>query len=116
MADVQLLLKKLLEGTYELVLTSDAEGALGALGDGELDLFVLDIKFGEARGGMELFRIFCDLEPTGDVPAVALTTYRMPGHREALVEEGVDGSVSKPFADAELTGTTDRLLLQTSPV
>lgn len=114
--DVRLLLKKLLEGTYELVLTSDAEEALGALGEGTFDLFLLDIKLGEGRGGVELLHIVRDLEPTRDVPAVALTTYGMPGDREALLEEGFDGYVSKPFTKAEITGTIDRLLSQASPV
>jgi Response regulator containing CheY-like receiver, AAA-type ATPase, and DNA-binding domains len=108
--EVRLLLEQMLEGTYDLVLASDAEEALGILGDEEFDLFLLDIKLGEGRSGTELLHLLRDLEPTASVPAVALTTYGMKGDREALLAEGFDEHVSKPFFRDELTEAIDRVL------
>lgn len=45
-----------------------------------------------------------------EAPAIALTTYGMPGDREALLEEGFDEHVSKPFTTADLTDTIDQVL------
>lgn len=92
------------------------EEALGARGEETFDLFLLDTKLGEERGGVALLRIFRDLEPTRDVPAVAIPAYGMLGDREALLEEGFGGDVSKPFTKAEITDTIDRLLSQASTV
>lgn len=45
-----------------------------------------------------------------EAPAIALTTYGMPGDRERLLEEGFDEHVSKPFTTTGLTEVIDRLL------
>jgi len=109
--EVRLLLEQILEGTYDLVLAADAEEALGILGDEEFDLFLLDIKLGEGRSGTELLHLLRDLEPTASVPAVALTTYGLKGDREALLAEGFDEHVSKPFFRDELTEAIEQVLL-----
>ena len=109
--EVRLLLEQILEGTYDLVLAADAEEALGILGGEEFDLFLLDIKLGEGRSGTELLHLLRDLEPTASVPAVALTTYGLKGDREALLAEGFDEHVSKPFFRDELTEVIEQVLL-----
>jgi len=109
--EVRLLLEQILEGTYDLVLAADAEEALGILGDEEFDLFLLDIKLGEGRSGTELLHLLRDLESTASVPAVALTTYGLKGDREALLAEGFDEHVSKPFFRDELTEAIEQVLL-----
>ncbi|MFB6232400.1 MAG: response regulator [Salinibacter sp.] len=107
---VRLLIREQLQETYDLVLASDAEEALNVLDNGPFDLFLLDIKLGQGRSGTELLHLLRDLEPTKGVPAVALTTYGMPGDREALLDAGFDGYVSKPFTGAELSNTIDQTL------
>jgi two-component system cell cycle response regulator DivK len=108
--DVRLLLKRLLREEYDLVLATDAEEALGALDAGPFDLLLLDIKLGAGKSGVELLHLLRDREATKEAPAIALTTYGMPGDRAALLEEGFDEHVSKPFSTAELTETIDRVL------
>ncbi len=108
--EVRLLLEQTLEGTYDLALAADAEEALGILEEKEFDLFLLDIKLGEGRSGTELLHLLRDLEPTASVPAVALTTYGLKGDREALLAEGFDEHVSKPFFRDELTEAIEQVL------
>lgn len=113
--DVRDILHELLQGPYDLTLASSAEEALRLLGDKTVSLFLLDIRLGHGRSGVELLRALRDLGPATDVPAVALTTYGMKGDREALLEAGFDGYVSKPFTKAELIGAIDRALAGPAP-
>jgi CheY-like chemotaxis protein len=105
-----MLLQQMLEGTYDLALAADAEEALQALSEREFDLFLLDIKLGEGRSGTELLHLLRDLEPTASVPAVALTTYGLKGDREALLAQGFDEHVSKPFFRDDLTEAIEQVL------
>lgn len=98
-----MLLKKLLEADYEPVCASDAEEALELVSDESFDLVLVDINLGDGKSGTELLHILWDQELTADLPAIALTSYAMPGDREELLDEGFDAYVSKPFVKAELT-------------
>ncbi|MCS3830723.1 CheY-like chemotaxis protein [Salinibacter ruber] len=112
--EVRFLLEKMLEGTCEVVSAGSAEEALEVLskrfGGEPPDLFLLDIRLPGSRSGAELLRLLQDFGLAEEVPAVALTTYAGPGDREALLEEGFDEYVSKPFRREELIGAIDRVL------
>ncbi len=112
--EARLLLEKMLDGTCKIVSTASAEDALHVLSErfseGAPDLFLLDIRLSGGRSGAELLRLLQDFGLAEEVPAVALTTYAGPGDREALLEEGFDEYVSKPFRREELIGAIDRVL------
>ncbi|MBB4062608.1 CheY-like chemotaxis protein [Salinibacter ruber] len=112
--EARFLLEKMLEGTCEVVSAGSAEEALEVLSkrfSGEPpDLFLLDIRLPGSRSGAELLRLLQDFGLAEEVPAVALTTYAGLGDREALLEEGFDEYVSKPFRREELIGAIDRVL------
>ncbi|MCS3859694.1 CheY-like chemotaxis protein [Salinibacter ruber] len=112
--EARFLLEKMLDGTCEIVSTASAEDALHVLSErfseGAPDLFLLDIRLSGSRSGAELLRLLQDFGLAEEVPAVALTTYAGPGDREALLEEGFDEYVSKPFRREELIGAIDRVL------
>jgi CheY-like chemotaxis protein len=110
-SDVRLFLKQLLREDYDLVLATDAEEALGTLDAGPFDLLLLDIKLGAGKSGTELLHHLRERDPAVEAPAIALTTYGMPGDRERLLDEGFDEHVSKPFTTADLTEKIDRVLL-----
>ncbi len=109
-SDVRLFLKQLLQEDYDFVFASDAEEALDVLDAGPFDLLLLDIKLGDGKSGTELLHLLREREPAVEAPAIALTTYGMPGDREALLDEGFDEHVSKPFSTAGLTEVIDQLL------
>jgi len=117
--ETQFLIKEMLEGTCEVVCAASAEEALSVLrerfSEEPPDLFLLDIRLPGRRSGTELLHLLRDFEPTREVPAVALTTYAGPENREALLEEGFDRHVGKPFRRTELTGAIDQALSGASP-
>jgi CheY-like chemotaxis protein len=109
------MVKQSLEEDYGVVSASHAEEALGLLGSeafggGVPDLFLLAIRLGEGRDGLELLRIIRDLEPTRGVPAVAATTYATAAARKILLEAGFEAHLAKPFGRAELAEAVNEVL------
>lgn len=100
--ETRLVLRHLLEGTYEIAFASDAEEALEVIGSQSFDLLLLDINLGEGMSGAELLRLIRRREEMMGIPAIALTAYAMPGDREELLESGFDAYQRKPFTRAEL--------------
>ncbi|WP_263786888.1 response regulator [Salinibacter grassmerensis] len=127
--EVRFLLEKTLEGTFEVVSAGSAGEALAVLGneepgdgeresgnrepvfcDSQPDLFLLDIRLPGGRDGVELLHLLQDFGLAESAPAVALTTYARREERRALLAEGFDGHVSKPFRREELVGALRRAL------
>ncbi|MCS3698360.1 response regulator [Salinibacter ruber] len=120
------LLEEMVEGTFEVVSASSAEEALSLLSERfseQLpDLFLLDIRLPGGRSGVELLHLLRDFGLAGnsgladnsglagEVPAVALTTHAGPEKRAALLAEGFDEHVSKPFFREELFEALRRAL------
>lgn len=111
--ETRLLLKHLLKGSYEVTFVSSVEEALDAIGsDGSFDLLLLDINLSteKEKRGTELLHRIRAREDKGDIPAIAVTAFAMPGDREDLLEKGFDSYVGKPFTGAELTETIEQTL------
>lgn len=109
-SETQLLLKHLLKGSYEVEVVPGVEGALEAVEKGSFDVLLLDINLSEERTGTELLHLIREREGMGNVSAIALTAYAMPGDREDFLEEGFDEYVSKPFTRADLTDAIEKTL------
>lgn len=109
-ADTRLLLKHTLQDSYEVTFAPDVEEAMDAVETEPFDLLLLDINLGTENGGVELLHMIRDREDIGEIPAIALTAFAMPGDREELLAEGFDEYVGKPFTHAELQETIDQTL------
>lgn len=109
-SETQLLLEHLLKGSYEIDVVPGVEGALEAVDRTPFDILLLDINLSEERTGTELLHLIREREKMGEVPAVALTAYAMPGDREDFLEEGFDEYVSKPFTRDDLTEAIEKTL------
>lgn len=106
----RLLVKHLLNGTYDITLVPDAEAALQAMGETDFDGLLVDIHLGEGLGGTELLHRDREEKLAGGAPAIAVTAYAMPGDRQKYLEEGFDEYVGKPFTGADLRGAIDQVL------
>lgn len=108
--DTRRLLGHLLGGDVKLTTAPDAERALAAIGSAGFDLLLIDINLGGGKSGVELLHGVRDREDIEAGPAIAVTAYAMPGDREALLSEGFDGYVGKPFSRQDLVATIEGVL------
>lgn len=109
-SDTRLLLEHLLDESYELTLTASVDEALDAVESTSFDLLLLDIHLNSGTEGTELLHTIRNREDIGEVSAIALTAYILPGDSQELLDEGFDAYVSKPFTSAELTEAIDQTL------
>ena len=66
------------------------------------DLVLMDINMPELDGLEAMKRIRTLLEPSAEVPIIALTANAMQGDRERYLAAGMDGYVSKPIRGRDL--------------
>jgi CheY-like chemotaxis protein len=109
-SETQLLLEHLLEGSYDVEVVPGVESALQAVDDNSFDVLLLDINLSEDETGTELLHRIRERDGMGDVSAVALTAYAMPGDREDFLQKGFNEYVSKPFTRADLTEAIENTL------
>lgn len=109
-SETQLLLEHLLKGSYDVDVVAGVESALKAVDNNSFDVLLLDINLSEDETGTDLLHRIRERDGMGDVSAVALTAYAMPGDREDFLEKGFDEYVSKPFTRADLTEAIENTL------
>jgi len=109
-SETQLLLEHLLKESFEVVVVPGVDDALDAADAHSFDALLLDINLSEQRTGTDLLHLLRERNDMGDVPAIALTAYAMPGDREDFLEAGFDQYVSKPFTRADLTNALESSL------
>jgi len=109
-SETQLLLEHLLKESFEVVVVPGVDDALDAADAHSFDALLLDINLSEQRTGTDLLHLLRERNDMGDVPAIALTAYAMPGDREDFLEAGFDQYVSKPFTRADLTNALESIL------
>lgn len=109
-SETQLLLEHLLKGSYDVEVVPGVESALQAIDDNSFDVLLLDINLSEDETGTELLHRIRERDGMGNVSAVALTAYAMPGDREDFLQKGFNEYVSKPFTRADLTEAIENTL------
>jgi Response regulators consisting of a CheY-like receiver domain and a winged-helix DNA-binding domain len=109
-AETQLLLEHLLKDSFEVTVVAGVDGALTAVEEHSYDALLLDINLSEQRTGTDLLHLLRERDDVGNVPAIALTAYAMPGDREDFLEAGFDEYVSKPFTRHDLTDAIEASL------
>lgn len=96
--DNRLLVRVLLERTFELVEYENGLEALTGFAGAVPDLVLLDMQM-PGIDGLEVVRRMRDDPILRAVPVVALTAHAMLGDRERYLAAGCDGYVSKPIED-----------------
>ncbi len=98
------------QSAAEVVVAASAGEALGILERERPDVLVADIEM-PGEDGYSLIRNVRALprERGGQTPAVALTAYASPIHRERLLEAGFDRHVAKPVHPPDLVSTIAEL-------
>ena len=88
---------------------SNGEEALKKWEIGSFDLILMDVRM-PGMNGMEASRVIREREGRKHTPIIALTAQALRGDREALIEAGFDGYVSKPVSTSDLIEEMKRVL------
>jgi CheY-like chemotaxis protein len=101
------LIQDLLEKTVDLTTVKSARDALDAAGEKAFDLFLVDVNLGAGGSGIDVMKALREKEAYADAPILAVTAIAMPGDRTALLEEGFDDYLAKPFEAGDLLDMID---------
>ncbi len=108
-SDAQTLLRYHLSDTFHVEIAPNVDEALRVITEQSFDLFILDINLGEKRTGIDLLNLLRKTSDHGDVPAIALTAYALPGDRERFLRAGFNAYLSKPFSREALIAAIHRI-------
>jgi two-component system, cell cycle response regulator DivK len=100
-ADNRLLLRALLEPSYELTEYETGTAALAGLPEAMPDLVLLDISLPGMDGLEVLARIRSNVS-LRHLPVIAFTAHAMAGDREKYLAAGFDDYVTRPIVDETL--------------
>ena len=109
-ADLQLLLRYMVQGPYDIDFATSYDEGYQRAQDRPYDLLLLDINLGEARTGTDLLNALRTLPAYQNVPAIAYTAYDALAMRGKLSALGFDGYVQKPCTRQSLLDVLERLL------
>lgn len=96
--DNRLVVRALLEDTYQIEEFESGDAALVAFDTSQPDLVLLDISLPGMDGPEVLRRMRADPK-TAKLPVIALTAHAMSGDRERFLEAGFDEYLTKPIVD-----------------
>ncbi len=99
----------LAEEEFELLEADDGLQALQIAREQKPDLLLLDIGMPNLNGIDVCRRLRAD-PATSHVKIVALTAQAAPTDREAALEAGMDGFLTKPFGPAKLLNTIRQMV------
>ena len=102
-ADTRMLVEHICSDYWPVDSYSNCTDARTALSTQSFDLLVLDLCLPDGSGrDMLRFARNHAASCNENTPAVAITAMVQPGQREALLSEGFDGYLAKPFCRADL--------------
>ncbi len=104
------LIEDLLERSVDLTAVKSAQEALDAAEENGFDLFLVDVNLGAGGSGIDLMHALREREAHANAPILAVTAIAMPGDRAALLEEGFDDYLAKPFEARDLLDMIDAYL------
>ena len=103
---------------HQVVVVNDGREAVQAVADRQFDLVLMDIQMPE-MDGLEATSLIRARESHGShVPIIAMTAHAMKGDREACLDAGMDGYISKPIRANRLVEAIQEVLARstTEPV
>ena len=104
-----ILAKRIVRDSYELISAYSGEEALKKLGEGGIDLVLMDILMPKTDG-FETFRRIREEDIAPGVPVIFLTAKEEEDMKARCLEAGATAYVTKPFSPNALLGTIREVL------
>ena len=107
---------------YYLSQRFDVEQALGvddaleAAARQHFDMFLVDIRLGDHRSGVDLLGLLRQMPAYQKTPAVVCSAYVDRNNEQDFIAEGFDACVAKPFKSTHLQEVIRAVLNGTDPV
>ncbi len=76
------------------------------------DAVLMDINLGPGLNGIETTKVIRQITGYQDTPILAVTGYTLPGDRERLLAEGLNGYIAKPFGREDIQDSIRQFLKQ----
>jgi CheY-like chemotaxis protein len=96
------LIRHVLGDDFRLDAVQTFDDAMQKARSHSYDLFLIDIRLGESRSGIDLLHCLRSLSAYENTPAVAVTAYALPGDERRLLQTGFDAYLGKPFMKSDL--------------
>jgi PAS domain S-box-containing protein len=100
----------LLGKSYEPLLATSAEEALGVLATSDVDVVLMDVSLGGSEDGLALTKRIRSDGRWKNLPIIALTAHAFLADRLKVLEAGCDDYLAKPFNPRELAARISTLL------
>lgn len=114
--DNRSLIRRVLESEdYSVIEAINAKQALEKLGDGNIDLVLMDINMPD-MDGYTLTAKIKGVQRFSKIPIVAVTANVMRGDREKSLEAGCDGYIQKPIDIDTLAQQIERYIIRSTNV
>ncbi len=108
--EIRLLIKIFLKNHFTVISASSGEEALKLIETRSFDLVLMDIDLGDGMNGIETTKELKKLNESGKLPVVAATSNSYYKMREQCIEADMQGFIQKPFSQAELLQTLQKII------
>lgn len=88
----------------------DGKTAIRMAGENHYDAVLMDINLGPGLDGIETTKVIRQIQGYKDTPILAVTGYTLPGDRERLLAEGLNGYIPKPFGREDIQNSVRSFL------
>lgn len=90
-------LKRFLEGKFQLDWAPNGEDALLKVKENDYDVFLVDIKLSPQMNGIQVTEKIKEIKNNKNKPFIAVTAYAMVSDKDYFLSNGLTHYIPKPF-------------------
>lgn len=106
----KVLIKRFLSNNFNVDEVSSGLAAIDIIQKVKYDIILMDINLGLGMNGIETAAEIRKIKDFKDIPIIAVTGYALSGDKEMILDNGLNGYVSKPFTRETLIETLSNAL------
>ena len=107
---IQTILRYFLSQRFDIEQALGVDDALEAASHRHFDMFLVDIRLGEERSGVDLLGLLRQMPAYRSTPAIVCSAYVNHTNALSFLQEGFDACITKPFKSNYLREIIDAVL------